>query len=191
MSSNAYVPPHLRNNKTQTDDQRKPRYQSNRRYEKPQWQVQEEAEQAKRKEKQEQGMEDNETNFPALSLGGPKATFTKKSFADIALAGHEKSERESQKKMIEEKYHMDRFNIPLPVFHNVGHFVEPEDEQFNDQPKKQKSEDGWVTVDRSKKFKKKTTEDRPLTPEEEKEERDNTVWGQQLEEHETCWDERY
>lgn len=189
MSSSKYVPPHMRNVNPQQQEQ--PRYQNSRRYEKPRWQVLEEQEEVNRKEKQEQSMEDNDQNFPALSTAGPKATFTKKSFAEIAVAGHEKSEQEAMKKTVEEKYRNERFNIPLPVFHNVGHFVEPEDEDFVDQQKKKKDEDGWVTVDRSKKYdrKKKPTEERPPTPEEQKQE-DNTVWYDQ-ESHETCWDERY
>jgi hypothetical protein len=188
MSSSKYTPPHLRN-MPQGDDQRKPRYQGNRRYEKPQWQIEEEAAAAKMKENQERGMDDNESNFPALSTVAPKIGFTAKRFADIALAGHEKSEREAQKKVVEEKYRTERYNLPLPVFHNVGHFVEPEDDRPYHEPAKPRDEDGWVTVDRKKYRSKKATEDRPLTPEEEQH-REDTVWDQP-EEHETCWDERY
>lgn len=188
MSSNKYVPPHMRNKREQQQEQR-PRYQNNRSYEKPRWQVLEEQEEATRKEKQEQGLEDNEQNFPALSTAAPKATFTKKSFAEIAVAGHEKSEQEAMKKSIEQKYLNRQFNIPLPVFHPSGHFVEPEDEGYVDEPKKQKDEDGWVTVDRKKYRKPNTVEE--LAEEEQKQtEEENTVWYDQ-ESHETCWDERY
>ena len=190
MSSNKYVPPHLRNKPQQQQEQR-PRYQNNRSYEKPRWQVLEEQEEATRKEKQDQGMENNEQNFPALSTAVPKATFTKKSFAEIAVAGHEKSEQDALKKTVEEKYRNERFNVPLPIFHNVRNFVEPEDELEDDVPKKQKDQDGWVTVDRKKCHKKKTIEELVQQDEEQqKQSEENTVWYDQ-ESHQTCWDEHY
>jgi len=191
MSSNKYVPPHLRN-KPQVEEERKPRYQNNRRYEKPRWQVLEEEEETRRKEKQDQGMEDTEHNFPALSAAVPKATFVKRSFAQIAAEGHEKSEKEAMKKTIEETHRNERYNTPLPVFHNVRHYVDDYIEPEDDQPKNSKNEDGWVTVDRKKHRVKKTIEQVVQEDEEQhkQQEQENTVWNQP-EEHETCWDERY
>lgn len=188
MSSNKYVPPHMRN---KPQEERKPRYQSSR-YDKPQWKVLEEEEEARRKEKQDQGLENTEQNFPALSTAAPKSTFAKKSFAEIALAGHEKSEQEAMKKTLEENYHsIQGYNpIVLPKLERLGRYVEPEED---DQPKPLQNEDGWVTVDRKKHRKKKTIEEIVQEDEEEQkqQEEQNTVWGEQLEEHETCWDERY
>ena len=191
MSSNKYVPPHMRN-KPQVEEERKPRYQNNRRYEKPRWQVLEEEEENRRKEKQEQGLEDNEQNFPALSTTTILKPKIGKSFAEIAAEGHERHELEEQKKAYQEKRREQRFDMPLPVFHNVHNFTEPEDDNIQEEPKgKSQTEDGWVTVDRKKYYKKKKLpeEERPPTPEEQPEQKDDTVWDQQ--EYETCWDERY
>jgi len=187
MSSNKYVPPHLRNKPQQQQEQR-PRYENTRRYEKPRWQVLEEQEEATRKQNQEQGLEDNETNFPALSTAGPKATYVKKSFAQIAVEGHEKSEQEALKKSVEEKYHKDRMNVPLPRFQNPGYYPEDEDVQFDEQPKTQND---WVTVKR-KTRKEKTFEELVQKDEEQQKQREeeNTVWYDQ-ESHQTCWDEHY
>jgi hypothetical protein len=191
MSSNKYVPPHLRN-KPQVEEERKPKYQNTRRYEKPRWQVLEEEEEANRKQKQEQGMVDNDENFPSLSTTVVKTHSVKKSFAEIALAGHEKSEQEAMKKSIEEKYRTERFNVPLPIFHNVRNFVEPEDDGITDQPNSHQTQDDWITVDRKKHRNKKSIEE-IIEGEEHQEQvnQENTVWGEQLEEHQTCWDERY
>jgi hypothetical protein len=191
MSSNKYVPPHMRNKPQVQEEERKPRYQNTRRYEKPRWQVLEEEEEIKRKQKQEQGMEDNDQNFPSLSTSVVKTAFVKKSFAEIALAGHEKSEQEATKKSIEEKYRTERFNVPLPIFHNVRNFVEPEDDGSMDEPKTHQTQDDWITVDRKKHRNKKTIEEIVKEDEQEQLNEENTVWSEQLEEHQTCWDERY
>lgn len=191
MSSNKYVPPHMRN-KPQVEEDRKPRYQNNRRYEKPRWQVLEEEEETRRKEKQEQGLENTEQNFPALSTTNILKPKIGKSFAQIAAEGHERHELEEQKKTYQERRREQRFDMPLPVFHNIHNYTEPEDDMPQDQPKHgSQTEDGWITVDRKKYYKKKLPEEeRPPTPEEQSEQKDDTVWNQP-EEHETCWDERY
>ncbi len=121
----------------------------------------------------------------------------KKTFAQLAKEWDEKMKLDELEKKQIEKEEEDhrmyrRVNMPLPHFHNVHRFVEPEDDEFppeEEAPKPEPTgEDEWITVDR-KVRRKKTMEERlarPPTPEE------NTVWNNDApEEHETCWNDRY
>lgn len=123
----------------------------------------------------------------------------KKSFASLAVEWDEHSKlAELEKQQQEHEKQQDMvFNrktvMPLPRFHNVRRFVEPEEieEETEEKPTVSNPDDeGWTTVDRKKYRRQKTIEEkanRPPTPDQ-----DETVWdGNGLEEHETCWDQRY
>lgn len=125
---------------------------------------------------------------------------TKKTFASLAAEWDEQAKlAEIQKQQDEhEKQNEMVFSrktvMPLPRFHNVRRFVEPEEEEEATEQVPQNSnpdDEGWVTVDRKKYRREKTIEEklnRPVTPDEH----DETVWnGDAPEEHETCWDQRY
>ncbi len=125
---------------------------------------------------------------------------TKKTFAALAVEWDEQSKMtELQKQQEEYEKQQDmaytrKTVMPLPRFHNIRRFVEPEDaEETVEQPPQPSNPDdeGWTVVDRKKYRREKTIEEklnRPVTPDEA----DETVWnGDALEEHETCWDQRY
>lgn len=199
MSSNKYIPPNKRN----TDTSAAAPVQQNRRpYRKPQWEIAEEQRTAKEQlrlsaeEEKRKNVELTEDNFPTLGPSSNRKTVWggAKSFAALAVEWDEKSKMEEKPEEKEEPVNMFRRRnaIPLPQFHNVHRFVEPEDDNEEEQPSKPTpvEDDGWVTVDRRKYRRQKTIEEklaRPPTPDQN----DNSVWNDQApEERETCWDER-
>ncbi len=186
MSSTKYVPPQMRNNAKKEE----PRYNHRRNY-KPQWEIeQEEAELKKKKQEEElaKKQELNEDNFP--NLRGPVSKVTvwgeKKSFASLAAEWNEKSKNDEIEKRVQEKEsyeHYRRSNAPLPKFYNIHRFVEPEDDEAPNQQERRTEESEWTLVDHRKYRREKTIEEkvnRPPTPE------DNSVWDN--DEDETCWD---
>jgi hypothetical protein len=204
MSQSKYVPPHMRGGASETPAPPQP--PSRQRYHrKSHWELEKEEQARKQKDAEvesEKKRELTEENFPVLGStsssvkvwGGPKT------FAVLATEWDDKrkkDELEKKQKEIEEQettFHK-RVTAPLPRFHNVHRFVEPEDDEEDaEHPVQQKidsEEQGWVTVDRKKYRREKTIEEklaRPPTPEEN----DDTVWnGDAHQEHETCWDERH
>jgi hypothetical protein len=123
----------------------------------------------------------------------------KKTFASLAVEWDDHSKMvELEKQQQEHEKQQDvafsrKAVMPLPRFHNVRRFVEPEETEEappkNVQPSNPEDE-GWTTVDYKKHRRQKTIEEkanRPPTPEQ-----DDTVWdGNAPEEHETCWEQRY
>lgn len=120
----------------------------------------------------------------------------KKTFASLAVEWDESSKMaELEKQQQEHEKQQDvvfyrKTVMPLPRFHNVHRFVEPEETPEEKVCDSNPDDEGWVLVDRKKYRRQKTIEEkanRPPTPE-----NDETVWdGHGLEEHETCWDQRY
>lgn len=205
MNKAKYVPPHMRNGASETPAPPPPPPRQ-RYHRKSQWELEKEEQVQKQKADEvenEKKRELTEENFPVLGSvpsnmkvwGGPKT------FATLATEWDDKKKKEENEKKQKELEEQDetafhkRVTAPLPRFHNVHRFVEPEDdEEDEEQPVEQKvdpEEQGWVTVDRKKYRREKTLEEklaRPPTPEEN----DETVWnGDAPKEHETCWDERY
>ncbi len=198
MSSNKYIPPNKRN----TDTMNNTHQQQNRRpYRKPQWEIAEEERRAKEQlklsaeEERRKNVELTDNNFPSLGSPVSKATAWggAKSFAALAVEWDEKTKmEEKQQEKVEEPTTVFRRRnaLPLPQFHNVRRFVEPEEEE--EQPSKPTpvEDDGWVTVDRRKYRRQKTIEEklaRPPTPDQN----NDSVWNNDApEENETCWDER-
>lgn len=202
MSSNKYIPPSKRNTDTKASMQ--PNQQNRRPYRKPQWEIAEEQRAAKdqlrvtAEEEMRKNIELTEDNFPALGEPASKVTVWggTKSFAALAVEWDEQSKmEEKQQDNSEESTTVFRRRnvLPLPQFHNVHRFIEPEDYQEDEQPSKPTpvEDDGWITVDRRKYRRQKTIEEklaRPPTPDQN----DGSVWNDQAqEEHDTCWDERY
>lgn len=198
MSSNKYVPPQMRNKKETVEE--KPRPSFRRTYQKPQWEVEKEENERKQLAEQqelEKKRELTDENFPSVSSTAPRVSSWngKKTFAALAVEWEEKAKEDDvQEKQKDE--HVAQFQkrttIPLPQFHNIHRFVEPEDEPEQEPKKKQSDpdEEGWVTVDRKKYRRQKTIEEklnRPPTPEP-----GESVWnGDAPEESETCWGDRY
>lgn len=144
-----------------------------------------------------------EDEFPVLTSaptvqrvwGGPT------SFAEKAREWNEKSQKDSEeaeaRKRAEIEVRPSAVRI-LPRFHNVRRFVEqeePEEELLDDSTKPASMEDdesGWTLVERKVRKKRKTlTEvaDEELTKISDGEQSDS-VWDNDKELHETCWDER-
>jgi len=132
-----------------------------------------------------------ENDFPNLSTQQSVKVFGStngKSFANMASdwAVHrdeQKKVEELQKKEQESNalLYKQRRSAPLPHFHNIRHFVEPEDDEEEQEEKTaapaNPDEEGWVEVKPKKRRKQKTFEERmnrPPTPEERSEE---TVWN--------------
>jgi hypothetical protein len=180
----------------------RPRY-NNR---KSQWQLDKEEEERKKAIEEaelEKKKEFNEDNFPALGEApiSVKVWGEKKTFAALAVEWNKKSEQDAVEQKHKEKEEQDaafyhrRSNAPLPRFHNIHRFVEPEDgeddlEEEDIDALPPNPDEEWTLVDRAKRRRQKTFEEkmaRPPTPE-----NDDTVWnGDAPNEHETCWDERH
>jgi hypothetical protein len=133
-----------------------------------------------------------EEEFPRLSTAQIPLKIVippiEKSFASMATEWAVHHDKNVQTRELE-KSEAESFNIvnrhrrlaPLPHFHNIRHFVEPEDEEeYEEQqkPAEQPDEDsGWTEVIRTKHRKVKSFEERmnrPPTPDEKSEE---TVWN--------------
>ena len=174
-------------------------------YEKPYWQIEQEKVQLELEEKKkaaERGLEDTEENFPTLggraimSSGGVWSGPRK--FSELASdwksADDQRKEEDERRKNDYSNTGVDG-NFPLPRFHTVHRFSEPEDEYYDhddyvtEQPTP--SEEKWTVVDNRKYRKPKpkfNLDEEDMNASHENEE-DGTVWGAP-EEHETCWDER-
>lgn len=194
MNTNKYVPPNKRTQTTETSSTNS--YNNRRPYRKPQWQVDEDDKKKKQEEELKKKNEFNEDNFPALGppvskqmvWGGPK------SFAVLAVEWDEKSKKEEVEKKQDDKedptlMFRRRNALPLPQFHNVHRFVEPEDEDDYTEQAQEPPEDEWTLVDRKKYRREKTIEEkleRPPSPEP-----GDSVWDNDgPDDRETCWDER-
>lgn len=214
MSTNSYVPPHMRNRQETTEQpttmERKNPFQKERRaprrpYEKPFWQIQQEKKQLELEEKKkeaEKGLEDTEENFPALQGSSavviPGSIWSgDRKFSELASEwkstdDQQKEEEERRKNSTKNTSHDDVFQ--LPRFRNVHRFAEPEDEysqEIDVLPPQPPSEEEWQVVNnrRYRKPKKEFDFSEESLQDFEENEEDGTVWGAP-EEHETCWDER-
>jgi hypothetical protein len=203
MSSNKYIPPNKRNTDTNSTMNSTHQQQNRRPYRKPQWEIAEEERLMKEQlrvsmeEGKRKNVELTENNFPALGTPAVKASVWggSKTFAALAVEWDEKVKKEELENKEQEKEEpanvfRRRNAVPLPQFHNVHRFVEPEDDESEEQASKPTpvEDDGWVTVDRRKYRRQKTIEEklaRPPTPE-----NDDSVWNDNAQdEHDTCWDE--
>jgi hypothetical protein len=203
MSSSKYVPPQMRNKKETVEE--KPRPSFRRTYQKSQWELEKEETERKQvleQQELEKKREFTDENFPSISSNAPRdsAWGGKKTFAALAVEWDAKAKEDEIKQKQQEKEEQvtqfqRRANVPLPQFHNIHRFVEPEDEteQQDESPVKatDPAEEGWVTVDRRKYRRQKTIEEklnRPPTPEP-----GDSVWnGDSREETDaTCWDEHH
>lgn len=145
-----------------------------------------------------------EDEFPALTAapsvrrvwGGPT------SFADKAREWSEKAQKDAEEEAARKRAELES-QAPsaarvLPKFRNVRRFVEPEDYEENHAEEESKpetandEESGWTVVERKVRKKRKTlTEiaDEELAKASDGENSDS-VWNEDKELHETCWDER-
>lgn len=141
-----------------------------------------------------------ETNFPTLGSGvSTTKVFDQpagKSFANLASTWAKETEQKKQADELRKKYEdSQELNhrhpvVSLPRFHNVRHFVEPEDDEEDEETKPpvvNNEEDGWTEVRPKKKIRRsKTFEEkmaRPPTPDENS--KDDTVWN--AEDEDSCW----
>lgn len=146
-----------------------------------------------------------EDEFPTLNSvptvrrvwGGPS------SFADKAREWGEKAQKDAEQEVSRKKAELEArppsVARVLPRFHNVRHFVEPEDyeeDRAKEEPKPESTnndeDSGWTLVERKVRKKRKTlTEiaDEELAKASD-EENSESVWNDEKELHETCWDER-
>lgn len=185
MSSGKYVPPAFRNKQ---QDNRRPR-----RDWKPQWEVDRDNELARIESEKLKSVEKNDTNFPSLGSTNVRTNGNwNRSFAVLATEWNQKEDEEKKKQANEksqtEQYGSSKTIFNLPLFQNVKRFVEPE-EELDDEVEKPVPVDDWVTVERKKFRKTKSSIDDDRSSTGSQDNKDDTVWDQP-EEHETCWDER-
>lgn len=141
-----------------------------------------------------------ENDFPSLGSAPSSARVfdhpAGKSFATMATewtraAEEQKRAEELEKKDLEALDNLRKYPVALPRFHNVRHFVEPEDDEEEEeqvkQPVQNPEEEGWIEVKPKKKIRRpKTFEEkmaRPPTPDENS--KDDTVWNG--EDDDTYW----
>jgi hypothetical protein len=143
-----------------------------------------------------------EDEFPSLS-GAPTTRRVwggTSSFADKAREWSVKAEKDSVEEAARKKAEFESrahsVVRALPKFHNVRRFVEPEEYEEETVEKKPDAtndeESGWTLVEKKVRKKKKSlTEiaDEELAKASD-EENSESVWNDEKELHETCWDER-
>lgn len=218
MSTNSYVPPHLRNKQVTTEQptteqsttmERKNPFQKERRaprrpHEKPFWQIEQEKaklELEEKKKAEERGLEDTVENFPTLggnTVTAPSSMWSAtRKFSELAsdwksTDDQRKEEEERRKNRTEDTRHEHTFQ--LPRFRSMRRFSEPEDEYYEEGDLRTEQpipeEEKWTLVDNRKYRKPKAEFDFSEDGFDDREdEEDGTVWGAP-EEHETCWDDR-
>ena len=169
----AYVPPHLRNRKPQTESK---------------------TVQPTQVEKKKQPVfDESEKSFPVLGGSATqRSSWIGRKFAELATEWNEDDERRKEDAELTKISRHD-YTVVLPRFKNIRKFEEPEDQQVEVSPSAQIKDD-WTTIER-KKQQQKPNDRREKTFEEYEKEADKqqkdeeTVWD--VPEHETCWDERY
>jgi hypothetical protein len=192
----AYKPPHLRNPIVEQPPRMPQRSYNNsfKTRQKSQWDIQRE-EAAKQKEQDEKareekrlrGLEMNDENFPTLGNATTSTSgWAGRKFSELVSEWKEEDDRTKEEDEILNSNEHDVF--VLPKFTNLHRFEEPEDIVEEVSSSKQ-VDDEWTTV-KSKKNRKP----KPLPSEEqdnfEEQENNDTVWSEERQEHETCWDER-
>lgn len=138
----------------------------------------------------------NDTNFPELVK--PKNSMSvwggTKSFAELANEWKSKDESDEilkqseERRKTQESAYVFRQNIPLPKFHNVRRFIEPEDDQDYNRSNDQQEESDWILVDRKKVHQEKTFEEKIAKREIESAEETSKSTEEQAQEYESCWD---
>jgi hypothetical protein len=122
--------------------------------------------------------EEKKEEFPSLVTTTNAVTKTwegSKKFSDVAVQYKIRSEEQKTINEIENNVNM-RYgnNRDLPVFHNPGRFIEPEDDNvynYSKRVKVEENDEGWTSVSNKKLRKPKNMEEianRPPTPEEER-----------------------
>jgi hypothetical protein len=192
----AYKPPHLRNPIVEQPPRMPQRSYNNsfKTRQKSHWDIQRE-EAAKQKEQEEKakeekrlrGLEMNDENFPTLGNATTSTSgWAGRKFSELVSEWKEEEDRLKEEDEILNNNEHDVF--VLPKFTNMHRFEEPEDVVEEISPIKQ-VEDEWITVKSKKNRKPKA-----LVSEEhdnfEEQENNDTVWSEERQEHETCWDER-
>lgn len=145
-----------------------------------------------------------EDEFPALTSAPTvrRVWGGSTSFAEKAREWSEKAQKDAEEEAALKKAELSErppsIARVLPKFRNVRRFVEPEDfenasEEEASKPEAANDEEsGWTLVERAVRKKRKTlTEiaDEELAKASDEEQGDS-VWNEDKELHETCWDER-
>ena len=140
-----------------------------------------------------------EKEFPSLGQNVQTRTFGSadgKSFASLASTWAKDADQQKLQELTkkEEEKTLElirkRRMAPLPQFHNVRRFVEPEDEEYAEEEKPSApvdpDEQGWTEVITKKKYRKpKTFEEQMNRPNSPESMNDETVWNG--EDNDTYW----
>ena len=176
-----YVPPHLRNKAPESTTQNL-RRNNNYRY--------------KYRRNDPSPVEDttkpltidnDDNNFPSLG-GASSATksWSGRKFTELATEWKAEEDQKKAEKELEKKG--ETYEFALPKFNNIHHFHEPEDQEEEQEEEKQE-ESEWVEVKKKVRVKKSVL-DYTEKDFEKDDKNDDTCWGDNREEYETCWDER-
>jgi hypothetical protein len=132
---------------------------------------------------------------PAVRVWGGTTTFAEKAREWSEQAARD-AEEALARKQAEAEVRPPNAARALPRFHNVRRFVEQEEEveeEENDYVKPNDEDSGWTLVERKARKKPKSLTqiaDEELAKASD-EDRGDSVWNDDKELHETCWDERY
>lgn len=121
-------------------------------------------------------------------------------FAEKAREWKEQADTQKEENKVALEVELDRassINRVLPKFHNIRRFVETDEAESHAQPEAvkpsnaQDDESGWILVERKLRKKQKTLteiadEDFAKASDEE---HDDSVWNEDKQLHETCWEE--
>lgn len=136
--------------------------------------------------------------FPPLPTATTTTTSTtawtgKKKFSELAQEWNVTAKEEKLRREIEEaarthEQQVKYSDVAIPKFHNVGRFIEPEDDDdgyISSESDKKEDSDGWIEVRKKARKEKDLTEilNRPPTPEQE----ETTKWDQATEEEEDSY----
>ena len=127
------------------------------RQDKPQWEIEKEEAERKKKDKAAKNMEFTTENFPSLGGGGVKApvVWGGRKFSELASDWKADSD---EKKAAEEKAKQgfvkkDDHLFVMPTFHPSAYYVEEDEEEESapvvEKNQEENDDDGWVTVDHS------------------------------------------
>jgi hypothetical protein len=146
----------------------------------------------------------NDDNFPKLGKAVAKKTaWSGKKFTELATDWKEEDEEKKLLSMMSSSKEEISIGFVMPQFNPTRRFVDEEEvPQVASSPVQSEDDSGWTTVDRTNRRLVQTVHrlrrkdeylerlDNGEEPVGKDDNNDDTAWGDQLESHETYWDQR-
>jgi hypothetical protein len=142
-----------------------------------------------------------EDEFPALGVSTNivlKPVWNNGSFADkareMSIRSKEEQEEKERKKLLDTELTSTMNVRTLPRFNNIHRYVEQEPESESEK-EEEKEEEEWITVSNKRRNKKRKVIEELIdnidNDNPEPEENQDSVWNQDAEANETCWDDKH